>query len=777
MFGRESLLRVTVSLVSLLVLSSFASAQTAPTGKIELRRIGHRQGAFYRGSPGRVSGHDDVSGLGDGRVVVQQRWGWGPSVFKIHPERGMLEWLVSAGGDDHGNEDDGRGQIVATKTDIGGARHYAWQMGSWGVNDVNLVRADTSGEIKEATQYSYLPTAYWDMGTGHGGIGMGIDYDNKNNILFCGMTRTAGYNELMTAFRIEDDGEKASYSGATKILDTVTSTGFWNVMPVKCDPAHSLVFAGCNGSYKAFLMKYAPQATGPVVVVDSAKDIQRLFPPACAPEGCGSGDRLQSVSRCDFVVSGGHLYVIAGATRPAGLFVFDLGPESGPYTLTNPVCRIPFDAGVEGVRVYKDKVIASSRGLHLLELGDVLAASGRAEVPRSSYPLPYRTRTFAIETVRGEDCLVLACGNDGLDVFALTGDDGPIKGNIVESDQKITVEGGSAKIALRTEGGIRHLDGPVLNDRGDMAVWAVMDNEREAILIKKKGKDWTVGAIAGRNDYVSFSTPSINNKGAVVCYAGKSDGGAAILRIDDEGVNEIYTPKGAGYMMRPEVADDGAVVFLEKPIDGSGKILYRDPAGTLSDVCNPSGAPGRSEYYDIGPDGEVLFVDSNAAYRWEKGVGANKICPHKAGYSHVQVAKGGVATCRFFKWEREQVWVFKDISAEDSGFEIASYRPPGPTYGFWPGWSTVKAGAAISSGKTIFLARTWKVPFGTWLMKYKAKDDCDRLVKAGNATDGKTILDVSFAGGFNEKEALNFILDMKDASGKVSQALVTMGVE
>ena len=62
-------------------------------------------------------------------------------------------------------------------------------------------------------------------------------------------------------------------------------------------------------------------------------------------------------------------------------------------------------------------------------------------------------------------------------------------------------------------------------------------------------------------------------------------------------------------------------------------------------------------------------------------------------------------------------------------------------------------------------------------MKYKAKDDCDRLVRAGDATDGKTILDASFAGGFNEKEGLNFILDLKDSDGRASQALVTMGIE
>jgi len=683
----------------------------------------------------------------------------------------MLEFLVYAGGDDRGNEDDDRGHIVATKTDTGGTRHYAWQMGSWKVNDVNLVRADTS--VKRGS----LPTAYWNMATGHGGIGKGIDYDNKNRIFFCGMTRLKGHHELMTALRIEDDGTNASYSGATQVLDTVTSTGFWNVLPVKCDPDRNLVLAGCTGSYELFLMKYTPQATGPAVAVDPTDDIQRLYPEACSPAGCGTDDRLQSVSRCDLVVSAGRLYAIVGAASKPGIYVFDLGPEAGPHTLNNPVCRIPFDAAVEDVRAYRDHVIASSRGLHVLDLSDVLAAKGRAEVARSSYPLPYKTYTFAIETVRGEDCLVLACGNDGLDVFALTGDEGTIERDVIERDQGITLEGGSARMILKTEGGIRHLGGPVLNDLDDMAVWAVTDNEREAILVKRKGKDWTVGAVAGRNDYVSFSTPSINNKGVVVCYVGKSDGGKGILRIDDKGAKEIYAGKAVSYMMRPEVADDGSIVFLEKPVDGHRRIMHMDPAGILSEVLKASDSRKVHEYYDIGPDGEVVFVDGGAAYKWEKGIAAHTICQHKASHTHVQIAKGGVATCRFFAWEREQVWVYSDISTADSGYEIASYRPPGPTYGFWPGWSTVKAGATISSGKTIFIARTSELPFGTWIMKYKAKDDCDRLVRAGDATDGKTILDASFAGGFNEKEGLNFILDLKDSDDRVSQALVTMGIE
>jgi len=778
MFSRESLLRVTVSLVSLLVLSSFASAQTEPTRKIELRRIGHRQ-MFYSGvgdASGSKQAYLSLSGLGDGRIVAVPDY-CRPSAFRLHPE-GIVEVLVAFAGDDYGNEDNSRGQIVATKT--GSMRHWFWQMGAWGVNDLLMTRAETAS-------YGPIGSVRTPLGTGYGGIGYGVDFDNKNNIVFAGMTHHGQpHKELMTAFRLEYDDTKSTLTGRTLVLESEGTSGSVNQYMVRCDPEHNLValaFCEGNGRGKLHLVEYTPQKQGDAIVVKAlhvqAEGRDRT---GMIPEGLDIKSQLRGARSGDFAVSGGRLYLLMGGIN--GISVFDIGPEGGPYELSKPKAIITLPNWARFVRVHGKQVIVSAHGLYAFDLDSVAEATGRADIkPDTVYRLPYETHEFAVETIDSKDYLVLACGVNGFDVFAFAGGAGSIKGQILACDQDVTLEGGKAKLALKTGGGIRHINAPVLNDNGDMALWAVTDNQREAILVKKKGGEWRVAAITGRDNYTSFSSPSINNMATVVCYVGKSDGGEAILRIDDAGVTEISAGDDIKWLMHPEIADDGAIAFLETSADGYEQLKCRSADGTVQEVCKAE-AWKLGEDYDIGPDGQVAYVcsvqDPKNTRRWNKrlhiwqaGAGSAIVDSLQGAPHFPKVGKDGIVCLRVTGNELEQVRTY-----HNSKFTfIATHRPGfvNRTYGFR--WNAVKPGMAISNGKAIFTAHTYKYPFGPWLLKYNSETDCERLTKPGDKVDDKTIIDVTFKGGFNEKEALNFILDLKDASGKVSQALVTMGVE
>ena len=782
MFHKKTALAAAVSLVFLLVLSAPASA------KIDLRRIGHRQRFVVANNdaPVAILKHKSLSGLGDGRIVVSPELS-SPALFELHPDEGVLE-AIAVSQSDGGNEDDGRGtNLCATKT--GSVRHFMWEVGSYHVNDVFLSRAEPVAGV--------TPVSKFNMDTGHGGVGDAIDFDNTNNIAFVGMSRAAGNSEVMTAFRLECDGANSTLTGRTLVTEPRTDDDIRLSMDMlRCDPEHNLVVASAGVYWtdreRIYLIEYTPQKSGDAIKVDS---LTRLDKPIIPVGLSGGGNEMFHATSADFVVSGGRLYLIIGASymgrewdfNPSyGLYVFDLGAEGGPYTLTRPKSRIPFHERVHWMKVYGDQVIVSCHGLYVLDLGSVLNATGLADItPDISYPLPYRTYEFAIETIDAKDYLVLGSGADGLDIFAFAGDAGAISGDILAADEEIALEGGSAKIALKTGGGIRHINAPALNDNDEMALWAVTDNEREAILIKKKGEPWRVGAVTGRNGYVSFSSPSMNNNGTVVCYVGKSDGAEGILRIDDSGATEIYTGENIRWMMSPEIADDGAIVFFERPYDGNRRLLYRSPDGTVTLVAQAKDtykAKWLSEQYDIGPDGEVVYCaqhtmddgrQANGLFKWTPRLGSVLLDAEGRTHDFPKVGRGGIICLRVSGNEIEQVRTLRDskftfIATHRGGFVNR-------TYGFH--WNAVKPGMAISNGKVIFTAHTPRYPFGAWLLRYNGEGDCERLTKPGDMVDGNRILDVTFKDGFNENEGLNFVLDLEDGSGNASQALVTMGVD
>ena len=95
----------------------------------------------------------------------------------------------------------------------------------------------------------------------------------------------------------------------------------------------------------------------------------------------------------------------------AGLYVFDLGPVAGPYTLAQPIGKVPFRYPLEAVRLVDGHLVVSSRGIHVLDAAAVVAVRGEQVVARQfEVPLPYPTYEFDTARIGGDNYLFLASG-------------------------------------------------------------------------------------------------------------------------------------------------------------------------------------------------------------------------------------------------------------------------------------------------------------------------------------------------------------------------------
>jgi hypothetical protein len=814
---------------------SLAVSSSGPASLLAQNPTWHRvahsdvRNACISDGSARMQHYWDVAVYDWGGVVPLNSW-YHPQLFHYDPRDAALRHVaLAAPHEGMGNEDDPRMRLAVHRGDSADTSQAMFTI--FGYEEID----GENGEHRRDTAVMALRTVEDRLGSAHmprrtarvinmdpaeakNGLGRispkcGPVYDQQRQLVFVARDRTGDVEnrELLQVFRF--DSNSGLFQGRRSVRLPASMPTKHTATFADLSEKHGLLVVGATTPWSAkksrsviYLLSYAQ-----VTDTDEFGDLQyttKLTVPGLKNAEQATVEPTAAV----FAEHHGHLWlIVAGGTEftktaaefSAGLYVFDLGPIGGPHELSAPVKKIPIPHGVTELEVVDQQLVASARGLWIYDLAQLLAAKEEpaSSPPRQVFPLPYDTHGFDFATIRGQRCLVLAGGRNGLDIFQQNANDLSVEeGDGAPANHapaNHAVVHGAPRTILRTGKWIRHFGAPAINQQQDLCVWAVTVDHREVILVQRGGQEFRE-LISTGEQIVSLGQPVINRRGQVAVWCGYQDGSQAAILLSADGKRTMLGGRDR-YLSNVRLADDGRTAWIganmgEHPNrslavttqDDSRTVVYRENQtgkrhlGTLihGDFAGD---------FDISPNGTVGVVVQHGSrnphlYLWRSGVLQDLGMPGQ----HLQRIRfsndSHHITCRLWKDEiicQARFRVGTPITQDpfSAAHRRSSYGTPPRNPGDFFAARANSAGSIVfatvensqsGDGVRILGNQIW----------YRAADSSSPtfVVTPGQMLGEMAILHCRFEDAFSDENELFVTVDLS-SNGRVQQALTVWNAE
>ncbi len=771
---------------------------------LELRRVGHRpvQIPGLSDGPARPHAYFSVVAFDSGEVVPLNVW-YHPQLFTFHPSSGALESRAFLYPHQNtGNEDAIRWRIRAHKGATAADSLFLWTVKSY-----EEVTSENGTLGKDAAVLSSRPlenspgvlplavsrTLNMGADASNPNIGPGIaglDYDQTNNLVFLSMDRT-DISATRDVFQIlKLNTSTGAFEGRVRVPKPGTAA-LQEYTFIRVDPAHRIVMLQADNYWEPqkdllYLAQYTPTGTQTVATVQNFQQLGNFFLPG--HQGDINYMPTQS-SDAVFAERAGRLYAILGGN---GLYLFDLGPVGGPYTLAPPIGKMPLAFPLEYMKIVDDNLFVSAHGIEVYSLGAVLDVRGEQTLPKQVYRLPYKTYDFDMATIAGDLYLFLAAGQYGIDSFRLTNNGtGLMTGAMNAAPRAVQLNRGPGAIRLESGDGLRYLGAPAMNANGDMALWGVTDNQREVIVRVSADQSVQIIADTSTGMYTSFSRPSINDAGQIAFHAAKPDGGEAIVLYSGSLAEVVTQAAGTGFLQIPEIANNGDIVFAKGPLpSGAKQLQVRKASGQIMTVFTENSSydlSGGSDYaslqgdYDIAPNGSVAFgrfarSGGNGRLTLWNGSSLTDIATDAPRMHYVRFNTNGFVTSTTCN---SDILRLRRTTTTSTSKSLADRRTMYQGYLF----GNFNHAASISAGDTVFAAPKFVIPTmdrkntGHALHYYREASPNlpDIILQTTAVVDARTVRNVDFVDAFNEAGEVAFTTELEGANGDYRFAVIQYG--
>jgi len=787
-----------------------------------LNRVGTKPVIGFPGSdgPARYTGYYGVVAYDDGLVAPLDIYS-GATLMKYHPENGNLTHVAynsphegTKGGifsqseQYNGNEDDERYRMFAHKGANAESSFFMWTASGWTELDPSNGEFDRDGAVflkqplettpgSKALVESFTVATNHDPVDAHGEPGQtsslsALAYDQQNQLLFVPLEKANQTNsgEFMQIYELNVAQKKLINRKSVMRNGMVFSE---TPSFAAIDSSYGVGVTGYSNywetqSNRLTFWQYTPSGDSSLATLSNTHQQGNLV----LTGKSGDQYRLQNPQGGVFADDGNHLFlIIAGNTsrrdlavpskHAYGLYVFDLGALGSVYKLERPIARIPFSHGITDIKIYENRIIASSQGLHVYDLNAVISANGDTSLDALvKYPLPYETYQFDIATIESRDTLFLGSGEQGIDIFDISTPESVAMTNTMSEPHKtmsLPIGQGISVLETGVSTGLRHLGEPVLNNNGDVALWATTDSRNEVILHKTAGERAVVVINSADSGYTSFGRPSINDSGNISFFAGKPNGAQDILFWNGSAVQVVQSTANTYTSFRhTDIDNNNKVLFMAREKASSLSVLLLKSVGSnATEVVKEQGfyVGGTSfaggvlfnrssdDHYDITPNGQVLYLLNGNIYRWNNGsteqVGG--------GVGRIDFVRAGTSNSQF---------VSRTFSAEVTGFTIFEQGQAPNRFmdrhsryndGFNP--ANFRYGAINNSGQ-VAVATSRHIESdsytisegaqGMGLIYYNPAAPSIRQYVAvpGTSIDGGVMRNIKFTDGFNDDATISF---------------------
>ena len=330
-----------------------------------LRRVANRavQNGGVVDAPRHSQVYYSVVAYDDGDVVAMNAY-QSPQLFQFDPASASLLYRAIHNGQELGNEDDTRWRIRAHKGATSATSLFFWTDESYqNIDDENApIGRDTaifSNRPFQATPGRLPPrqakVCNFIDDPNVGPLRAGLDYDQVAGLAMVPIDNGANptQDDIIQFYRVNPT--TGAFEGRLQVWEPTPSDTRQNFSFVRADPGRGVVLFEAGNDWQTgkdilYLAQYAPLAGA---VSATVTNVQRTT--ALALVGYPNDDlrHLSDAKDAAYVENGGRLYaVLAGGLYAryqwdptvfaAGLYVFDLGPVAGPYTLAQPIGKVPF---------------------------------------------------------------------------------------------------------------------------------------------------------------------------------------------------------------------------------------------------------------------------------------------------------------------------------------------------------------------------------------------------------------------------------------------------